>query len=469
MTRLLVVFVAAVTPVMAVPVAPPATLLTSEAAHSAMSVHKGVATADGNVEDIGQLTYTNDAKHLEGGAISQAMKDVLDFVHTHKPTATETLNIEVHAGEEKGHVKAQDDVKAQDAYIPADFTTTLRVMGPDVGAFDFSTIDFSSVQDDGKEHILLVVHDADGSSTYYDCKDGQCDELAVLEAGAANGTVSAQLWGAIFRGFVEALPMLTQTGYAMAGSPKPKDCLPADAMVTAVLADAPPTLMPIASVPIGASVLTTAGFSPIYLYSHYTENAIAIMSRIETSSGFAVELSPHHYIRACNEQDECAFTAAKNVVKNMRVELLASNGTIVSTIVDATTLVEKRGLYNPHTIAGDIIVASTDTKASGDLRGVVVSDTSEWFAEGYIPEAYIPALYHAVLAPVRMLFRLNPAWLKRFHERTVKLLEEQALECKEKNVFAGSLDQLGTYELAMSASVTLAAGLIPSASALKFW
>jgi hypothetical protein len=313
----------------------------------------------------------------------------------------------------------------------------------------------------------VVPHTNNKNSTYYDCKEGQCDELPVLKAGGANGTVSAQFFGAFFRAVVETMPMWSSTAYSAAGSPKPS-CLPADAMVTALLADAPPTLMPIASVPIGASVLTTAGFSPIYLYSHYTENAIAIMSRIETSSGFAVELSPHHYIRACNDQDECAFTAAKNVVKNMRVELLASNGTIVSTIVDATTLVEKRGLYNPHTIAGDIIVASTDTKASGDLRGVVVSDTSEWFAEGYIPEAYIPALYHVVLAPVRMLFRLNPAWLKRFHERTVKILEEQALECKE-HVFAGSLDQLGTYELAMSASVTLVAGLIPSASALKFW
>lgn len=240
-------------------------------------------------------------------------------------------------------------------------------------------------------------------------------------------------------------------------------CLPADAVVTAMLADgAPPQAIAIAQVPHGAMVLSTAGFSPIYLYSHYTPNAVSRMSRIETRSGYAVELSNNHYLRACMSQHRCAFTAAKNVAKGMSVELLAKNGSVVVSEVTAARVVAKQGLFNPHTLAGDIVVRLPTTKNESGIHGVIVSDASEWFAEGYVPEAYIPDLYHSVLSPVRQLFRLNPAWLARFHERTFKLLEEAA-EGEPKDVrsraVAGSLDMLGAYEIAKSAALTGIAGL----------
>jgi hypothetical protein len=169
------------------------------------------------------------------------------------------------------------------------------------------------------------------------------------------------------------------------------------------------------------------------------------MARIETLSGYCVELSGKNYLRAC-DGDRCAFTAADNVVNGMMIELLATNGSVVSTMMIATNMVRQRGFYNPHTIAGDIIVASKDTCGSiilPDIHGIVVSDTSEWFAEGYVPEAYIPHLYHAVLSPVRQLYAISPSWLTRFNEQlnhVVQLLTEKA--DTEQTAAAGSVESL---------------------------
>lgn len=320
---------------------------------------------------------------------------------------------------------------------------------------------------------IVVATDEAGAEVFYQCEGEDCYELQLVYKDSAHGRRMSHLtvgdygaagqvwvwgcsggpWGCLFTSIFFVVYLSTD-GFS--------SCLPADAVVTAMLAvGAPPQAMPIAQVPHGAMVLSTAGFSPIYLYSHYTENAVSWMSRIETRSGHAVELSNNHYLRACISQRGCSFTTAKNIAPGMSVELLAKNGTVVMSEVTAARVVAKKGLFNPHTLAGDIIASVPDEDAS-DIHGIVVSDASEWFAEGYVPEAYIPALYHSVLSPVRQLFRLNPAWLTRFHDRTVKLLEE-ADDGKSEDVrsraVAGSLDMLGAYEIAKSAALTGIAGL----------
>merc|ERR1711892_332791 len=68
------------------------------------------------------------------------------------------------------------------------------------------------------------------------------------------------------------------------------NCLPGDALVQQLI-DYQPTLKPIASVPHGAHVLTSGGFSPIYLFSHKDHKATAVMRHIETESGHAIQLT----------------------------------------------------------------------------------------------------------------------------------------------------------------------------------
>ena len=65
-------------------------------------------------------------------------------------------------------------------------------------------------------------------------------------------------------------------------------CLPGDALVQQLI-NGQPTLKQIASVPHGAHLLTSGGFSPIYLFSHKDAKATAVMRHIETESGHAIQ------------------------------------------------------------------------------------------------------------------------------------------------------------------------------------
>jgi hypothetical protein len=56
-----------------------------------------------------------------------------------------------------------------------------------------------------------------------------------------------------------------------------------------------------------------------------------------------------------------------------------------------------RGVYNPITLGGKLVV-----------DGVLVSAHSDWFLEGRVPESWLaaaPAAYQAALAPARALYR----------------------------------------------------------------
>jgi hypothetical protein len=65
--------------------------------------------------------------------------------------------------------------------------------------------------------------------------------------------------------------------------------------------------------------------------------------------------------------------------------------------VCSTERVTLEGLYNPYTLSGTILV-----------NGVAASSHSYWFADAAfdalgLPAAWLPGLYQAVLAPVRLL------------------------------------------------------------------
>ena len=191
-----------------------------------------------------------------------------------------------------------------------------------------------------------------------------------------------------------------------------RSCLPGDALVQQLI-DGQPTLKPIASVPHGAHVLTSGGFSPIYLFSHKDHTTTAVMRHIETESGHAIQLTRQHYIQADGQ-----YMSAEKVAYGMQVPIRFLNGTLSMSAVHTVLDVEKQGLFNPMTMHGDVVVFSSGDSAAG----VVVSDQSEWWAEGYLPESIIPSVYHTVLSPVRFLHSIAPAWTERFHAHTSKLL-----------------------------------------------
>ena len=181
-------------------------------------------------------------------------------------------------------------------------------------------------------------------------------------------------------------------------------CLPADALLTVLEEDGATSVRPAASVSHGTQVLTSAGYSPIYLFSHYAPHAITPMRRLETMQGYAVELSPLHYI----EEQGAGAMFAKDIALGHVLSVRDADGMQGWATVTKASTVYKRGLFSPFTLQGDLVVATHRNTSNG----IVVSDQSEWFAEGYLPTRYIPTLYHGLLAPVRGLFALDPAWVR---------------------------------------------------------
>ena len=180
-------------------------------------------------------------------------------------------------------------------------------------------------------------------------------------------------------------------------------CLPADALLTVLEVGGVTSVRPVASVAPGASVLTSEGYSPIYLFSHYAPGTTSSMIRLETTQGYVVELSALHYVEA----DGVGPLFAQDVTAGHALSLHNAEGTLGWATVTKTSTVYKRGLFSPFTLRGDLVVASHRNSSAG----IVISDQSEWFAEAYLPTRHIPALYQGLLAPVRALFVLDPAWV----------------------------------------------------------
>lgn len=75
-----------------------------------------------------------------------------------------------------------------------------------------------------------------------------------------------------------------------------------------------------------------------------------------------------------------------------------SSASLVEVVVTSISEVQKQGLYNPYTMGGTIVV-----------NGVVASTHSEWFLDNAfellaLPLHWLPAVYQAILWPVRMLY-----------------------------------------------------------------
>ena len=131
-----------------------------------------------------------------------------------------------------------------------------------------------------------------------------------------------------------------------------------------------------ADLQVGDSVLAAPGvYSKVYMFSHRLEETKTAFVALETAAGAQLLLTPDHYLHVNG-----SLAAAHTVQVGHHVTL--ADGTR-----SAVTAVRKQwaaGLYNPHTLHGDIVV-----------DGVQTSTYTQGIA---------PALAHAALWPVRMLY-----------------------------------------------------------------
>ena len=149
-------------------------------------------------------------------------------------------------------------------------------------------------------------------------------------------------------------------------------CFPASATVE--LEDGSHKTM--AAVQIGDRVLATTGeYSPVYMFSHRLDAAKAAFVTLEAGSGVNLQLTPDHYVYVNG-----ALAAASTVAVGDALTLRDGSAATVTKV--HTTWAQ--GLYNPHTMHGDIVV-----------NGVQTSTYTTGIA---------PALAHAALWPVRALY-----------------------------------------------------------------
>lgn len=166
-------------------------------------------------------------------------------------------------------------------------------------------------------------------------------------------------------------------------SEKPGTCFPSDANVEL----ASGAVIPIRSLKIGDNVRTgPASFSKVFMFTHKDENTLNYFVRIQGRSGHFIELSDGHYIPANGE-----MRAARKVKVGDLIML--ADGT--ETNVASVSTVRKRGLHNPQTVDGSILV-----------NGIVSSTYTE---------AIRPQAAAALLLPVRAAF-VSGIWHAPFQD-----------------------------------------------------
>ena len=179
-----------------------------------------------------------------------------------------------------------------------------------------------------------------------------------------------------------------------------RGCFPADTLVMVCDRSGSPTPKPISSVEISEEVLTSKGCSPVYLMGHEDPTIMASFVQATTDIGHIFELTPYHYVMANNEYVHAKNLKVGDIVMVGGKSMGLVKDILIDDIITDVQTVTRKGLYNPYTVAGDILVFAP---ASNQTLGVVASVHSDWFLEDYVKAARVPDIYQALLAPVRTI------------------------------------------------------------------
>jgi desert hedgehog len=117
-------------------------------------------------------------------------------------------------------------------------------------------------------------------------------------------------------------------------------------------------------------------YSKVFMFTHKVAGITRDFVELSGASGASILLTAGHYIPV-----DGMLLPASSVSAGARLRL--GNG--LSEVVTSVRLVSRTGLYNPQTLHGDIVV-----------NGIVASTYTA---------AVAPRLAHAILSPVRTLFK----------------------------------------------------------------
>lgn len=159
--------------------------------------------------------------------------------------------------------------------------------------------------------------------------------------------------------------------------------------------------LPIQDATIGMHLMTSQGLSPFFLQGHADPDAQTSMMEIDTTSNHSVKASPDHYFPLVSG----THMAAQRL--SVGDELwIYHEGTLVPSAIAGIRVVAAKGLFNPYTVTGDIVV-----------NGILASSHSSWFLEGTgMSDAAIVASYKALFSPLILLHHLKPDAYVCFHQ-----------------------------------------------------
>jgi len=130
---------------------------------------------------------------------------------------------------------------------------------------------------------------------------------------------------------------------------------------------------------IGDKVASSATeFSEVYMFSHAYPQAQNPFVQLDTKSGHSIRLTAGHYLYV---------NGVLAVASTVKVGDLLETDAGVTTPVTKVATVLATGLYNPHTVHGDILV--------NGIRASTYTD------------ALNPTIAHGLLAPVRAMYALG--------------------------------------------------------------
>lgn len=160
---------------------------------------------------------------------------------------------------------------------------------------------------------------------------------------------------------------------------------------------------------VGDEVLTANArgdkvFEPVTFFGHGDREAVTVMTQLELADHKVLHMSPRHFIPVCPingqkcEYHEHIHKYSKNLESN-DYAFVSRDEKFELTMVNKVSSVAKKGLFNPYTVSGKIIV-----------NDVLASAHSEWILDNYVPEAlvrHLPAIYNALFIPMRIIYYLS--------------------------------------------------------------
>jgi hypothetical protein len=159
-------------------------------------------------------------------------------------------------------------------------------------------------------------------------------------------------------------------------------------------------------------------FSDVYFFGHRDSESVSNFYTVTTASGSSLQLTPDHYMyvaeTGCNESITAATTLSPNLVKvGMGAWVHTPEGMKCSAIVDIRQS-EEKGLYNPQTLTGSILVNEMHASSYSAYSDIPVEKFLSSFMTAENVARNAPTAWHTLFAPVRTLYLNNgPEWATR--------------------------------------------------------